>query len=385
MKKYILYIMSAILVSLSFSSCQDLDEPADTDPSVKTLAVSELGGRKAYFQGTVNAQATGYFLLATTINLVDPVKIEATQIAEGSNTYAAQYTGLTPGTDYYVAFCASDGASEVKGNVVSFTTPTYLTIDNVLLSDIDGSSSSSFSPDQAFGSFLLDTWSYTYGVWDNYSNLKTEYVDGEFVLPQDISLSTDVRVYAYYPYTTECNNYTIPVSVNDTDTQTYLYGNSSTVNADNTDATITFRHALAKVSLAISNTNSSSAQLTKVSLCDINGDCLAGSGTMNVFTGAISDLQNFSDRSVDCSQTLGSSAYTADFMVIPTSISSDQVIVKVVVDGREIASVLPAVTWNKGSHYTYQLSINKDNLVLGGVRIEDWDSQNGGSIDINQN
>lgn len=376
--------MSVLLASQSFFACQELDEPADTDPSVKTLAVSELGGRKAYFQGTVNAEATGYFLLATTINLVNPVKIEATQIAEGANTYAAQYTGLTPGTDYYVAFCASDGSSEVTGNVVSFTTPTYLTIEGAYLSNIDGGSSSAFTPSQAFGTFLLDSWSYSYGVWNNYSNMKTEYADGEYVLPQDISLSTDVRVYAYYPYTTDCSSYTIPVSVNGTDTPTYLYGNSSTVNEDNTDATITFHHALAKVSLAITNTNSSSAQLSNVSICDIDGSVLAGSGTMNVFTGAITNLQNYSDRSVDCSQTLTSSAYTTDFMVIPTSFDSDQLIVKLKVDGKDFVTTIPSATWNQGTHYTYQLSVNKDNLVLGGVRIDDWDTQNSGTIDINQ-
>lgn len=383
--------MSIILASQSFSACQELDEPADTNPEVKTLDVSELSGRKATFQGTVNAKATGYFLLATTINLVNPVKIDATQIAEDTNTspaiytFSAQYTGLTPDTDYYVAFCASDGSNEVKGSTVSFTTPTYLTIGGVYLSDINGSSSSSFIPEQAFGSFLLDSWSYSYSVWNNHSNLKTEYSDGEFVLPQDISLSTDVRVFAYYPYTTEYSNNTIPVSINGSETPTYLYGGSSTVNADNTDATITFRHALAKVSLTISNTNSSSAELSKVTICDLTGSYLAGSGTMNVFTGDISNLQNYGDRSIDCSETLASSAYTADFMVIPTSFGNDQIVVKLIVDGKEFVKALPSATWSKGTRYTYQLSVNKDDLVLGGIRIDDWDSQNGGSININQN
>lgn len=376
--------MCGLVVSLSLCACQEIDNPADTDPQVTTLDVSELSGRKACFQGTVNAQATGYFLLATTINLVDPIKIEATPIAEGSNTYAAQYVGLTPGAGYYVAFCASDGTSEVKGNVVSFTTPTYLTIADVKINNIDGTSTSSFTPDQAFGTFLLDSWSYSYGVWNSYANMKTEYSDGEFVLPQDISLGTDVRVYAYYPYTTQCNNNAIPVNIASMDDATYLYGSSSTVSADNTDATITFRHALAKVSLVISNTNSSSAQLSKIVMSDQDGKCLANSGKMNVFTGNITDMEDYGNRSTYFNETLSSSAYTADFMVIPTSFGSDEILVKLTVDGKELAVALPAATWNKGTHYTYQITVNKDNLSIGGIRIDDWDSQDGGQIDINQ-
>lgn len=379
---------AAMMASLSFTACQELDEPADTNPTVKTLEVSEIGGRKAYFTGTVNADATCYFLLATTINLMNPDTIATiTNKYDNDDTRycGSECTGLTPGTDYYVALCASDGKSVVKGNVVHFTTPTYLTIANVYLSDIEGYSTNSYTPEKPFGSFVLNSWSYSYSIWNDYANMKTTYQNGEYVLPQDISLSSDVRVYAYYPYTEEYSSGSIPVSIDGTETPVYLYGSSNTVNADDTDAEITLRHALVKVSLTISNASHEEARLTKVSLSSPNGDYLAGSGRMNVFTGDISSLQDYGDRSVDCDETMSSSTYTVDFMLIPTSFGEDQMTVKLNVDGRDLTTALPANTWSKGSHYTYQLSFTKGELTLGGIKVEDWDNQNGGSIDINQN
>lgn len=390
--------MSALLACFSFSSCQELDGPADTDPTVTTLEASEIGGRKAYFTGVVNAKATGYFLLSQTANLTDPIKIEAEQLyTDGTSTstdangyFGAQYNELTPGTTYYFAFCASDGTSEVMGNVKSFTTPTFLNIANVYLTDIDGYSTNTYTPEESLGIYLLSNWTSTYNVWNSYTNIKAEYSNSEYVLPQDISLSSDVRVYAYHPYTTECSNYSIPVKANESyygvTTPTYLYGNSGTLNSESTDANVTMHYALCKVTLAIKNANGNDGStLTNVTLSDLDGDCLASSGNMNVFTGTISNLQDFVDHSKTCSQTLTSTASNIDFMLIPTSFASNQMMVTLTVDGKTINTTLPSATWSKASHYTYSLSVDKGSLKFNGVRVEQWNNQNGGTIDINQN
>lgn len=397
MKTNIKYPISAVLACLALVGCQEVDAPANSNPSVETFSVTGLTGHEAYFSGAVSTNATCYFLLSSTINLTEPDTISASQqtiygsdsISSDKYHYATLYNGLKPGKDYYLALCASDGRSEVRGNVVSFSTPTYLTIENVYLSDIDGYSTNVFQPTQPIGSFVLSSWEYSYGVWDSYQNMKTTYSDSKYSMANgnDISLSSDVRVYSYYPYTTEYSNYYIPVKANETlygETPTYLYGYSNTVNSDDTEAYITMHYALAKISLAITNANDDGATLSQVTLENIDGDYLASSGEMNVFTGDISELQDYDAHTRTCQQTLTSTAYTEDFMLIPTSFDENQVVVKLVVDGVEEQLALPAVTWSKGHHYTYQLTVDKGALKLGGIRVEAWDTQNGGSIDIKQ-
>jgi len=397
MKTTIKYPISAILACLALVGCQEVDAPANSKPSVETFSVTGLTGHEAYLSGSVSTNATCYFLLSSTINLTEPDTIPASQqtiyasdsVSSNQYYYAALYDGLKPGNDYYVALCASDGRSEVRGNVVSFSTPTYLTIENVYLSDIDGYSTASFQPTQPIGSFVLTSWEYTYGIWGSYQNLQTTYSNSKFTMADgdDISLSSDVRVYAYYPYTTEYSNYYIPIKANESlygKTATYLYGNSNTVNSDDTEAYITMHYALAKISLTITNANDDGATLSQITLENIDGNYLASSGEMNVFSGDISDLQDYDAHTRTCHQTLTSTAYTEDFMLIPTSFDENQVVVKLVVDGEEEQLALPAVTWSKGHHYTYQLTVDKGALRLGGIRVEAWDAQNGGSIDIKQ-
>lgn len=400
MMNNIKYSISALMACLALASCQNIDEPEAMSLSVTTNDVTNLTGHKASFSGVVSTNSTCYFLLSQTVNLTEPVTVPATrEIVYGSDStvisnayyYTAQYDSLAPGNDYYLAMCASDGITEVKGNVVSFTTPTYLTIKNLYLTDIDGYATNSYYPTEALGSFVLTNWSSSnYNVWGSYQNMKTTYSNREFAIDggNEISLSSDVKVFAYYPYTTEYSNNTIPIYANETlygETPTYLYGSSTTVNADNTEALLTMHYALAKVTLSITNTNTQSSSLTKVSIEDLTGENIASRGYMNVFTGDISNLQNFEPQTRTCQQTLTSSAFTVDYMIIPTSFGESEVVVKFTVDGKEIQLSLPAATWNNATHYTYQLSVDKDALKLGGIRVEQWDSQNSGSIDIKQN
>lgn len=384
--------MPLALACLTLSSCQDVDEPVATSFDVNTLAVSNLTGRKANFTGTVSNSATCYFLVAQTANFTDADTISATtQKYEGSDSYicAAEYSGLKPGITYYVCLCATDGRSYVNGNSINFTTPTYLEIANVYLTDIDGYSVNTYTPDQPLGTFVLSSWEYSYNVVGSYSNISTSLVDSEYQLPSDITLDDDVKVFAYYPYTSEFNDNSIPVYANESlygTTPTYLYGSSNTVNGDDTSANLTMHFALCKVTLNISNIGDDAVTLSNVTLSNLDGEYIASSGSMNVFTGVISNLANYEDQTMTLSQSIAAnSSYSADFWLIPTSFDDNQVIVKLTIGDKVLRLALPSATWSKSSHYTYSLSVDGDALTLSGIRVEEWDSQNGGSIDINQN
>lgn len=393
MKRITYYIMPLALACMALSSCQDVDEPVATSFEVKTLSVDDLSGRKASFTGSVSTNADCYFLVAQTANFTDADTITATTTRnESSTSYSctADCSGLKPGKTYYVCLCATDGRSYVNSNSLTFTTPTYLEISNVYLTDIDGYTTSSYKPTDVLGVFVLTSWSSSYSVLGTYYNMQVAYEDSEFALPYDISLDSDVRVYAYSPYSSAFNGLTIPVYANEslynTTTPTYLYGNSNTVNGDDTSANITLHYALAKVTLQITNASSEAATLSNVTLSNSDGNYIASSGNMNVFTGAISDLDNYEDQSVSLDQTIASgSYYSVDLMLIPTSFGENNVIAKVTIGGKQLSISLPTATWSKSSHYTYQISADKDALSLSGIRIEQWDNNNGGEIDINQN
>lgn len=365
--------MCAFIACMSLSACQELDTPIATNPTVKTMEASGVEGRKAYFSGTVNADANCFFLLSTTANLTDPITIAATTSKSESdnNLYcSSEYEGLTPGTTYYLALCASDGVSEEMGNIVSFTTPTFLTVANVYLSDIDGYSTNSYAPEQPLGLFLLSNWESSYSVWNSYSNIKAEYSNSEIVLSQDIRPTSNIKVFAYHPYTEQLSGNSIPVKANEsyygTPTASYFYGYSNTINGDDTEATINLRYALSKITLSVTNANGNDGStLTNVTIGNQEGEQhIASSGEMNVFTGNISNLQDYVDQSKDCSQTLTSSAYKVDFMLIPTSFQDNQVVVKMTINGKTLETTLPASTWSKGAHYTYYISVDKDELSV---------------------
>ena len=57
MKIRIQYILTMLATCLLFTSCQDVEEPANTIPTVKTDAVTNIGIRDAFVSGTVSSKS----------------------------------------------------------------------------------------------------------------------------------------------------------------------------------------------------------------------------------------------------------------------------------------------------------------------------------------
>lgn len=128
--KTIRYNLLILLVCLTFDCCQHVEDPMNTVPTIETDAVREHSQNAAYLSGTISLKSecyfAYYFLISTSEDMSDArtVNVGSYNKAEESlvcHRYA-QVWDLTPGTSYYVVLCATDGRSEIKGNVVSFTT-----------------------------------------------------------------------------------------------------------------------------------------------------------------------------------------------------------------------------------------------------------------------
>lgn len=395
MKKILNIINEMLLACLVLCGCQDVKDFTNTIATVKTDNVEKYTGRYAYLSGSVNAHAYNYFLVSTSQDMSDAAKVSAgTNKNESMGMWNcfAEIDDLAPGTTYYVTLCASDGVSESRGNVVSFTTNEYLSIENVNVNDMDGGSSTAV--EGQIGTYLLSGWTNNYTVWGNYANMPTKYSGIGYSLPYDIELTQDTKVYAYYPYTYEVFENQIDVYANDEyykQSIDYMYGSSNVVNASETKANIAMYHALSKVTFSITKAADDEDEevLTKVSLYSFEGNVLKFRGLMNVFTGDITPWEDLSgeayDKTFDNERSLTTDeATTIDYMLIPVSFEDYRVRVTLTVNGRSIETTLPASTWEKGKHYTYQLTVDKDALEIGNIEVEEWVDSEEGTITIKQ-
>ena len=115
MKTKMKYILATLVSCFLFASCQDVEEPTNTIPTVRTDAVTEIGMRDALVSGSVTSKSNCKFLLSTQPDLSDAIDFNARCIDEEKGLYTGELSQLLANTTYYVALCATDGYSEVKG------------------------------------------------------------------------------------------------------------------------------------------------------------------------------------------------------------------------------------------------------------------------------
>ena len=133
--KAIRYTLGILLACLTLVGCQDVEEPLNTVSTVVTNEV-EVSSNYIFLTGSVSSKAECYFLISISEDMADAERLHAEIDYSGGDLPAdwEYYCGLgdlQPGTTYYVVLCATDGRSEVRGNVVSFTTLDVLHISSV--------------------------------------------------------------------------------------------------------------------------------------------------------------------------------------------------------------------------------------------------------------
>ena len=135
--KKIFFVMASIAI-LMLDGCQEVASPLNTVPAVTTDAVEEFIGNYAYLSGKTSSKGECYFLISTSEDMADARTVEAFSHKTEQDTKwhcATEVGNLQPGVTYYVVLCATDGCSEVRGNIVSFTTSSYLKIESAFTAD----------------------------------------------------------------------------------------------------------------------------------------------------------------------------------------------------------------------------------------------------------
>lgn len=391
--KAIRYTLLIFLACLTLGSCQDVEEPMNTVPAVTTDAVEKYSGEYAYLSGNVTSRSECYFLISTTKEMGEEArKVEtyARYNEERGKWFCQSEIGnLEPGTTYYVVLCATDGRSEVRGNVVEFTTPQSIRIANISMKPCgnnESEESTKFTPEDTIGMFLTMQDGNELSV-QNPWNMEVRYQSAEWVLPaQIIPNNTPRKLYAYYPYYKGMErDYTIPVVLNGIH---YLYGNSEELTQNNAEAHITMQHALVRVTFSITKAKGSEVNeyVTRALVYNNHSQAISLGGRMNALTGEIIPDGFYNDgisKSCEFKPEIDK-VNVVEMLVIPTQFEKGQVTFEIQMGEQTIYASLPAAQWEQGKHYDYPFEITLNGLRLGNVTVEEWENNEGGSININK-
>lgn len=394
MKRRINLLLASLTSIMLFFSCQDVEEPVNTLPTVTTNEVKDIGMWDAMAYGTVTSQPNCHFLLSTQPDLADATVYSAWIIDQEAGIYEGKLGDLTPGTTYYVALCASDNCSEIVGNVISFKTASCLGLESVTWTNWDEEQTTQFT-NTPMGTFV-------YTITDdvlhaNYVNMQTTYANGKWTLSSNFTIGLNdqtKRIYAYYPYDKEQEEATkIHVNAN---TDDVLYGQSQDLNESNPNATIALKHAMAKVTFEIKKSAETNLDLTigNVILRNVYSEdkvnAIRFDGYLNILTGEMSEGEvNYGHDGLfrECDIALSAEkVHAVDYYVIPNSFSEGQAMLALYEKNNwnnSSVAYLGDTTWEAGKHYTYTVTVTPIGLQLGDVRVEEWENNDGGSITIN--
>lgn len=387
--KRIHYILTSLFSCLLFMGCQDVEEPANTLPTVKTDAVTEIGIRNAIVTGSVSSHSICKFLLSTQLDLSDALEFTAICTDEGQGLYKGDLNQLMPNTTYYVALCATDGYSEIKGNVLSFQTISCLGIADVMLADWNTGALQPF--DKSIASFLYTTQE---PEWHFDGRFTVEYGNSWHMSPsQDIYFyGSKKRFYACHPLNENVQDVTkISLSAN----MDFVYGSSEELSESNPNAHIALKHAMAKVSFAVKKSTDNLAEfvLGTVNLRNnyqMESTAISLSAIFNLLTGEMAreviaghDGLFFNGEAVLDSDK----PVNVDFYVFPTNFAKGEVMLNLYGKNdwsNSFSNFLDDSKWEEGKHYTYPVTLTSVGLQIGDVRVEEWQNNEGGSIIINQ-
>lgn len=381
-----------LLASLAWSSCQEVEEPVYNVPTVTTDAVEKMAGTWAYLSGSVSAKAECYFLISTSEDLSDAQKLSAyTYQGDDDKFYCQCETGnLQAGTTYYYALCATDGRSEVRGSILSFSTAACLGIESVSLNEWNQENEQTdFIPDGELGIYVY--YDQTENIYYPYENIYAAYSNPQWKLSHDISFpEQNVAIHAYWPYTTLADGDYIPVKAE----SDILFGTSEILNASHPNANILMHHAMSRVTFAITKTEGNPLDDTviQIRLANRTNDgtvkAIALEGYMSAFSGQVYHRDQYTHDGIFRSCQFvpeTETPYNVSMTVLPSSFGEDEAILELFMDnGYRITAALPADTWKAGMSYTYTMRISVTDLVVTDVRVEEWINNERGNITIIQ-
>lgn len=379
----ILFMLAATLATSSLlTGCQTLDEPQNNVPALGT-GEADLSGTVPYLVGTINnfyVLYNGdkfYFLVSAKEDMSEAVEVSP-EYEIGARFYAyLRDIDLLPATTYYYVFCGTDGNTEVRGEVKSFTTPDMPRLGTLTLTDWDGETiplPAGYSP---LGLSL-------YGEPESYPNLGVEVSgDGSWTLPAQIRPGTIWKAYAYAPYGDLYGN-VLWIDTWMGQTYDYLYGVTA-LNGSGTQLDINFRHAMARVIFRISLDDSMPDDVMAFNWLEVGlGNILFTRACMDIRTGAFSGLEQVEGlRYSQEFEVRKGEEYEITLYSLPTRQGGTLPLYLYPANASTMTSELEA-DWRQGGTYEYEMVISRTSLdVEPQISIEPWQENDGGVIDVN--
>ena len=218
--------------------------------------------------------------------------------------------------------------------------------------------SETFEVGDTIGLFILDSSNNAYNESTDSYNVPAVFNGTDFDLTQDVYLTDEkAYVYAYYPYTYSddaANGVEIQVYPGDVDVLTAE--SPSTATRDNPQATLTFCHALSRITLSLKvSEEMDGAAFTYVKISSKSYDLVQYVRFFNELS-VQEETWNFS---VDCSETLSSTG-TTDIDILLYPASAEDKTASLVIDDTTYEFEFPTSltdSWEAGCQYTYPITI----------------------------
>lgn len=356
--KYLIIYM--LLACVALYGCQEIEEPINNIPTVTTYDVDKVGTTTAYLTGEISYKdyVRGKFLLSATEDFTDCIEVDAS--AKGMQFYA-DVEGLTAGTTYYCVLSVTDGRSEVRGEVVEFTTQNRFEFSNVTHTLWENGETGSFITEKNMGTFFFYDEKFRDNNIDTYCTPDAP----KWIPNADIPLNAEwMMAYAYWPYTQTYeirdNQPYIPV---DNNGQDYLYGACEYISNENTPTNMHMNSAMSRVTFTVNKTEDCDIEgtISQIILID-NADSFYGYGEMNVVTGRIEGIKPYDTAIINCKFELShDTPNTVERLMFPTSFGENQIQVgiKIAQTNEIIYQYLPAGEWKKGQTYNYPITLTK--------------------------
>lgn len=388
--KSLRYIASWVLgVCAILTACQSVDEPVANIPTLITGEATNVRATSVMLNGTIENGKEGqfYFLLSTSADLND------------AGTYACEWTNmqywrslgdLTPNTTYYYVFCATDGVSEVRGEVKSFTTLGTLRINKVTFTDWDGKQQELSSAYETFGATIVLPSQQTV------HNLQTAYNGSSWELPQEFQAGEGAyTVKAYAPYS--ANGYNAQEYGGYIPVQTYKYNDDNYLFAEavsddeGTAVDLNFRHTMARLVFHFTVSPENQADNVEIaSLAIGNGERVlpTWAGLLLFENGSLYTWENtsFSEplRYYNSFALSKEKATDLTLYSLPTS-RAGIVPLTLYNSSNGTVSTQLEVDWKAAGTYEYNIVYKDSGLIVSDVRVQEWENGEGGDIPVIDN
>lgn len=239
---------------------------------------------------------------------------------------------------------------------------------------------SSFAEGDELGLFAYNANGEPYDSVNVCSNVQTTLDNSIWKCSPKIKLTSEkATIYGYYPYQGNAiiSGNSIKVDVNPDwkiGQRDYMYSGGVEADSIHYNPMLTFKHALARITLAVtkSSRDNGDGVITSVEIANgetngVRGTEFAETGWMNLANGTIARIENSDDNLVIGVNETATTSSTAniELLVLPNqskaeaSRTADPVVVTLTIDGTPHSFTIANPQWYAGEQYTYPITLDR--------------------------